>query len=364
MRIVCNLHHMPPLLIGLIGAGNIGQIHARAIESLGESITAVADIDSANRDSFADEFGVVSAYDDYRTMLDEEDLDLVIVSVPNSLHAECAIAALEADVDVFVEKPLAHTLEDAERLAAVEAESAGRVTVGFVRAFEPWVAEIRSAIAGGELGDVYDIDAEFVRRRGIPQLGSWFTRKHVSGGGAVIDIGVHVIHLALHLLDFPSVKSVSATTGGHFGSKAEYTYLNMWGGAPIDDGAFDVDDYARALVRTADGTTIHLHLAWASNGKSNESLRIYGGRAGATIDGVGSSQRATMYSTRGEGLTDTEVHLPDADRFTAQWEYVVAVTRGDVKPSQNTLEEGLAVQRVVDAIYESAETEREVVLIE
>ncbi|MCU4751197.1 Gfo/Idh/MocA family oxidoreductase [Halobacteria archaeon AArc-curdl1] len=355
---------MPPLLIGIVGAGNIGRIHARAIESLGESITAVADIDPASRESFANEFDVASTYDDYRTMLDAEPLDLVIVAVPNSLHAECAIAVLEADVDAFVEKPLAHTLEDAERLAAVEAESAGRVFVGFVRAFEPWVDEIRSAIDAGELGEVYDIDATFVRRRGIPQLGSWFTRKDVSGGGAVIDIGVHVVHLALHLLDFPEVETVSAMTGSHFGSKAEYTYLNMWGGAPVDDGAFDVDDYARALVRTADGVTLHLHLAWASNGESNQSLRIYGDRAGATIDGAGSTQRATLYSTRGDGLTDTELHLPDSDRFNEQWEYVLAVTRGDVEPSHNTLEEGLAVQRVVDAIYESAETKREVVLTE
>ncbi len=157
---------------------------------------------------------------------------------------------------------------------------------------------------------------------------------------------------------------MSATTGSHFGTKPDYTYLNMWGGGPVGDGEFDVDDYARALIRTADGTTIHFHLAWALNGESNQSLRIYGDRAGATIDGVGSSQRSMVYSTGESGLTDTEIHLPESDRFTAQWEYVIAVVRGDREPTQNTLEEGLAVQRVVDAIYESAQSGREVLLTE
>ena len=351
---------MSSLRIGIIGAGNIGQTHAETLRSLGETIDAVADIDERNRMAFAESFEIPSTYDDHRTMLADEPLDLVVVAVPNALHAECAIAALEADVDVFVEKPLAHTLADAERIADTARTSDGSVMVGFVRAFESWAGELKDRIADGTFGHVYDVDAEYVRRRGIPQLGSWFTQKRVSGGGALIDVGVHVLHLTLYLLDFPTIETVSATTGNHFGTKDDYTYLSMWGGGPIDDGTFDVDDYARVFLRTADGTTIHLHLSWAINDSPTQSIRVHGVETGAVTEIENGKPRVNLYSTNGSALSDTELTYSDTDRFANQWSYVTDVVRGDRELTKNTLEEGLLVQRLIDAIYESAETGREV----
>lgn len=353
---------MSSLRIGCIGGGSIAEAHAETLQSIGEDVVAVADVDPDARSSFADRFAVPEAYETHEAMLDDADLDLAIVAVPNAVHEECTVDAIEAGLDVFVEKPLAHSLPAAERIAEAARSGDGTVSVGFVRAFEPWVGDARTEVADGAYGDVYDLEAQFVRQRGIPQLGGWFTRKAVSGGGAVIDIGVHVVHLALSVLDFPAVETVSASTGGHFGSKDDYTYLTMWGGSPTDDAAFDVDDYSRALVRTADGTTLHFHFAWASNGPTRRTIDLHGDEAGLSVSDEDGGRDVRQYSTDGDALTETTLEYPTVNRLTAQWEYVTAVARGEREHTQNTVEEGLAVQRLVDAIYESAEKRREVVL--
>ena len=357
---------MAALQIGFVGGGNIARRHAKRVQELGERVRAIADIDPETRRTFASEFGASEAYESYERMIAESPLDVVVVAVPNVLHADCAIAALEADLDVFVEKPLAHSYEAAERIAAAEGESRGRVMVGFVKAFEAQFEDARARVADGELGTVYDIDATYVRQRGIPQLGSWFTRKEVAGGGVLIDAGVHTLHLALSILDFPEVETASASMESAFGTKPDYTYLSMWGGNPIEGGGFDVEDSVRALLRTADGTAIHLHTAWASNTASEQAITIRGDEAGITVSpgGVddGSSPAARLYSADREALTETGLYLPEGDAFTAEWRYFVDVVRGEREHARNTLSEGLAVQRVVDAIYESAESRREVSL--
>lgn len=354
---------MEPLRAGLIGCGSIGRLHAETLEAIGEEVAAVADVDPTALESFADDFDVSETYEDYERMIDDAALDLVVVAVPNSLHADCAIAALRADLDVFVEKPLAATLEGARRIESAARESAGDLMVGFVKAFEPAFEDARDRAVDGEFGTVYDVDVEYVRRRGIPQLGSWFTSKDAAGGGALIDAGVHALHLALTILDFPEMETVSAATGSHFGTKDDYTYLSMWGGDPLPDAEFTTEDYVRGLVRTADGATLHLHCAWAGNTDPRKSVRVQGSEAGMTIE-EGSAVEPTLYSTDRGALTDTDLEHPDEAIFENQWAYFASVVRGERDHTRNTLEEGLAVQRLVAAMYESAADDREVSLVD
>ncbi|NGM70636.1 Gfo/Idh/MocA family oxidoreductase [Natronolimnobius sp. AArcel1] len=344
---------------GIIGCGTIARHHAEHLTDLEVSIAGVADIDPDAREEFARAYDVPETFEQYDRMLEELELDFVVVAVPNFLHADCAVAALERDIDVFLEKPLAHTLEDAQRITDVAANSDGRVIVGFVRAFEGWVEDLKARTSDGEFGEVYDVDLEYVRRRGIPRLGSWFTRAEQSGGGVLIDAGVHFLHLALTLLEFPDLESVTAQTGGHFGTKKDYTYIDMWGGEPTDDAVFDVEDHARGLIRTVDGTTIHFHCAWASNTDPRQSIRVQGDHAGVSVDDT-SDPVPTVHATDRDALTDTDLTVPESQSFRAQWEYVTAVVRGEREHMQNTASEGLAVQRVVDAIYESADAGREI----
>ena len=342
--------------IGIIGAGTIADHHADAIDTLGESVHAVADLDPTALRTFADKHGVEETYTSHETMLADANVDAVVVAVPNAFHAECAIAALEADASVLVEKPLATSYEAATDIATAERESRGTVMVGFCKTFNPWFEWLDRRVADGRFGSVYDVEAEFVRRRGIPQLGSWFTQKEIAGGGAMIDIGVHVLHQLLTLLDFPEIHSVSAATGQNFGTKDEYTYLDMWGGDPEDDATFDVDDHTRAMIHTDSGATVNLHVAWASNGESRQKLRVHGDEAGATVRVGGGG--TTVYSTDGDALSTTSLDHESVNPITRQWEYFLEVLRGEREHLRNTLEEGLAVQQVIDQIYDSADRQQ------
>jgi len=349
---------MPTQRVGFIGGGTIAGWHADRVEKLGHDVAAIAEIADDVREEFAETYDTEQTFEQYEAMVEEAPLDVVVVAVPNALHADCAIAALDAETNVFVEKPLAHSLEDAERVAEAEARSDGELFVGFMKGFEPGTETVVDAIEAGEFGDIYEVNVEYVRRRGIPQIGSWFTRKNISGGGAVVDIGPHMLHLALEALDFPAIKSVSASAGTQFGDREDYTYLSMWGGDPTDDAEFDVEDHARAMIRTEDDTTIHINVAWASNRAPRQHVEILGDDAGAKL--VPGEDSVTVYSTTRNTLSETELVAPEQDCYTAEWAYFFDVLAGEQEHTRNTVEQGLDVQRVIEAIYDSAEQGGEV----
>lgn len=338
--------------VGFIGGGTIGQWHAQRVRSLGHDVAAIADLVPEVRDTFVEEYGAEATFEDYEAMIAETDLDVVAVTVPNALHADCAVAALEADCNVFVEKPLAATLDGARRIEAAAEASDGVVMTGFMKAFDPQVEAIVEPIESGEFGEIYEVDVEYVRRRGIPQIGSWFTRKDVAGGGAVVDIGPHMLHLALHVLDFPEVESVTATMGAHFGTKEDYTYIDMWGGDPVEGGTFDVEDHARALIRTTGGD-VHLNVAWASNRERVQQLQVLGEDAGVTLT---EDEPPTLHGTRGDSLSDETLETQSGDVYEREWSYFFDVLAGERDHDRNTLAEGIAVQEVIEAIYESGRT--------
>jgi predicted dehydrogenase len=350
---------MEPVRAGFIGGGTIATWHADRLTDLGHEVEAVAEIDSETKREFAATYDASLTFEEYEMMIEEADLDVVVVAVPNALHPDCAIAALEADVDVFVEKPLAATLDGAQRIAAAESHSDGTVMVGFMKAFDPTVNTLRNYMDGEEFGSVYEVSVEYVRQRGIPQLGSWFTSKEVAGGGALIDIGPHMLHLALDLLEFPDIEAVSAETSDHFGSKQEdYTYLSMWGGDPVDDPVVDVEDTVRALVRTEDGATIHMKCAWASNSERRQEVQVLGTEAGATISP--DDDTLDVHGTKYDAISSDRLETKDGDPYRAEWEYFVEVLRGEREHTRNTVAEGLLVQQLIESIYRSADQGEEV----
>ncbi|SEO69674.1 Predicted dehydrogenase [Halogranum amylolyticum] len=345
--------------IGIVGLGNIGHHHATRLTRQDADLVGGVDIAQAARERFEREFGV-TAYDDATDLY--EVADAVIVTTPNRFHEEYAVSALEAGLDVLLEKPLAHSLESAERIVEADADADGFCMVGFNNRFSNPVEIIKHYQRQDRFGDVDHVEANYVRRRGVPGRGSWFTNKEVAGGGALIDIGVHAVDLALYFLDYPEVVEVSGVTRSQFGGRDDYAFVEMWG---TDSGPeeFDVDDSASAFLRCADGSTVSLEVAWAVNRPTNDEFVIRGTDAGARFDR--GSQELTVYEAATEGanhLTDTEVDTQTTDTHEAEQAlFVEAVRTGDA-PTRNTIEEGLAVQRVIDAIYRSSETGRAVQL--
>lgn len=347
--------------VGIVGLGGIGHHHAERLESLGADLVGGMDVDAGARERFVHEFDA-HAFEDAGELYDM--VDAVLITTPNRFHEDYAVSALEWGLDVLLEKPLAHTLESAERIAAAAREADGICMVGFNNRFAAPVEVLKHYQGEGRFGNVRHVEANYVRRRGVPGRGSWFTTKDVSGGGSLIDIGVHAIDLALYFLDFPEIVEVSGVARSEFGGRDDYTYIDMWGddSGPED---FDVDDSVSAFIRTAEGATVSLEAAWATNRPENNDFFVRGTEAGAHFDrGAGDLTLFENGVGGGHHLTDTDIDTREVDTHRAeQAAFLQAVDAGEA-PTRNTVEQALTVQRVIDGIYRSTESGRAVRLDE
>jgi predicted dehydrogenase len=338
--------------LGIVGLGNIGHHHAERFVDQGANLVGGVDIAEEARERFADEFGVPT-YDDHAELYDE--VDAVAVTTPNRFHEQYAVDALAAGLDVLVEKPLGHTLESADAIAAAAEDADGFCMVGFHTRFENPVEVITSYREDGRFGDVNHVEANYLRRRGIPGRGSWFTSREVAGGGALIDIGVHAVDLSLYLLGYPEVEEVTGVTRSQFGNREDYTYIDMWGEDEGPEG-FDVEDSATAFIRCADDKTVSLEVAWAANRPAKQEYVLRGTEAGATL---ARGEELTFHETGSEGaghMADAAIETRDSDPHTEEQRYFLRHSADGTTPERNTVEQGLTVQRVLSAIYESSET--------
>ncbi|AUX08612.1 oxidoreductase [Halalkaliarchaeum desulfuricum] len=343
--------------VGVVGLGGIGSHHAERLRESDARLVGGMDIDADARARFAEQFDVPT-YGDVDELFDR--VDAAFVTTPNRFHEEYAVRAFESGIDVLLEKPLAHTLESAERIADAAADADGFCMLGFHNRFAGSTEAFTHYRREGRFGDITHVEANFLRRRGIPGRGSWFTDLDVAGGGALVDVGVHALDLALYVMGHPTVVEVSGQTRAEFGTSDEYAFVEMWGEDCGPDG-FDVEDSATAFLRTADGATISLEVAWAANRPDTREAVVRGTDAGASFD-VGGDELTIYEADPGGGnhLADTEITTRSRDAYAAeQRAFLEAVGAGE-PPERNTVDEGLQVQRIVDAIYRSAEDGRAV----
>ena len=353
--------HTTPVRVGVVGLGNIGHYHADRIVDLGHAVVGGADINAEARARFRGTYDA-DTYESYEQLYRETDIDAVVVTTPNKFHEECTVAALEAGLDVLLEKPLAHTIESARRIAETAARAEGFCMVGFNNRFANGVEVLKSYQAEGRFGEITHVEANYVRRRGIPGRGSWFTSQEVSGGGALIDIGVHAIDLSLYFMDFPAVEEVSGTVRSEFGDRDDYAFLEMWGD-DVGPTGFDVGDSATAFIRCADSKTVSLEVAWAANREDDETFIVRGTEAGACFNLDDGSLNIFEAGKGGaDHFANTEIATRINDTHKSeQATFLEAVIRGE-PPGRNTIDQAMAVQEVIDAIYRSDETNRAVVL--
>ncbi|MFC7239209.1 Gfo/Idh/MocA family protein [Saliphagus sp. GCM10025317] len=346
--------------VGIVGLGGMGQLHASNMRQEGANIVAGVDLIAEQRERFGAEFGA-ETYDSHDAMLEDERVEVVVVTTPNKFHEPIAVAALEAGRHVLVEKPLGHTLESAERLAEAAERADGICMVGFHNRHAASAAMFDAYKAQGRFGRLTHVEANYIRRRGVPGPGSWFTNPDLAGGGALLDIGVHAIDLALYMLDFPDVLEVSGTARSTFGTQKEYAdpdgFGNNW---DAQSEAYEVDDSVSAFIRCADGRTITLEAGWATNRDPSQEFHVRGSNAGARFEIGDSDLELLEAGTAGcDHYADTQL-TGDAS-VTGHYEqdrvFLETVAAGE-EATVNTVDEALAVQRVIDAIYRSSETGR------
>lgn len=347
-----------PLSLGFIGAGSINQVHLKSARTLGYNLAAIADVNASAAEAAAKEFGIGRTFTDYRQMLADKDIAAIVIGTPNKFHAEHAIAALEAGKHVLLEKPMAMNPQEADAIAGAATKSGKILQMGMVNRFRNSAQALRHFIAAGRCGNLYSGQAWFYRRRGIPGFGGWFTTKAMSGGGALIDIGVHLLDLALYLMDFPKPVAVSGQTYNTWDCLDDYCYVNMWGN-PTPGGKKDVDDYAMALIRFEGGQTLQLNVSWALNIEFMQpemGLRLMGDKGGVALHGM---DQPHVYSEEAGHLVDIQPYFVKNDPFVDEMRsFIDCIEQG--KPPIATADQGRMVQSILDAIYRSGEEKREV----
>jgi predicted dehydrogenase len=357
---------MTGVRVGVVGVGWAGQQHLDAYARIpGVEIAAVAGLERDQRAELQAQYAIAHAVDGWEELLAIDGLDAVSIAVPTFLHAPIATAALGHGLHVLSEKPIARTLEEADAMVQA-ARDAGRVLdVVFNHRRRGDIQALKEIVDAGRLGRPYYTKAWWMRRSGIPTLGSWFTRAELAGGGPLMDIGVHVLDYALFLLGNPTVTSVSASTydllgRAGFGSSAEWEKSGADG-----SGTFDVEDLATVFVRLADGGTLLLEASWAAH-------RIEGDEFGVTLFGTGGGAHLSVFDYAPEGelhVFGEEDGAPLAEQVPVEpgpgHRAVVADFVATIRSGEWNGHDGAAaaeLSRVIEACYRSAAEQREIVL--
>ncbi len=351
--------------IGIIGAGTIGEVHAKAADEVGTTVARVADVDLEKAKLLAGKYEGALATADFKEVLNDESIDAVAVCVPNRWHKDLAIEAMRAGKDVLLEKPMGLNAAECAEINAVAAETKRLLQIGLVYRFSAAGQTAKSVVESGDLGTIYHAKAHLFRRRGVPGLGGWFTTKEISGGGPLIDLGVHIIDISTWLMGLPKPTRVSGKVYSHFGKQMkDYVFEDMWAGPPKLDGICDVEDSAHAMIFFEGGCSLDLQVSWAinmptSNRDSAETISLFGDRGGLSFKLFGEHVDVATESY-GRNV-DTRILLTETDQFTEQARQFAHCVASRETPLV-TGEHGQYVQAIIDAIYESSESDREVAM--
>ena len=344
---------MDKIRVGIIGAGNIAQsAHMPAYAKRDDvEVAALADWNLERAQDAAKKFGVPHAYTTVEELLAHEDVDYIDICVWNRSHCDVALAAAKAGKAILCEKPMADTLEH----ALIMKDAIEKAGVPFMLAVPTRYGEeaqlLAQMVEKGKLGEIYYAKTANVRRRGTP-IG-WFTDSSKSGGGPVIDIGVHCIDRTWYLMGRPKPVRVSAMTShaiGNFKTKG----VSRWEALDSDVTAFDTEDSAAGAIHFVNGAVMLFEVSWALNAPNQGYTQICGTKAGATLEPL------TIYGENEEGyLTDNKPTVGKSGIFDNEIDHFIHCLRTGETPI-SPLEDGVTVQRMLDGIYRSARLRREV----
>lgn len=367
---------MKKVRIAIVGCGGIAnQKHMPALAKFPERAEMVAfcDTEIERAEAAAKKYGVPGAkvYANYKEMLEDKSIefDTVHVCTPNVAHCPITVAAFAAGKNVMCEKPMAHNTADAQKMLDAWKASGKKFTVGYQNRFRDDTQTLHASCEAGELGEIYFAKAHALRRRAVPTWGV-FPNKALQGGGPLIDIGTHALDITLWMMDNYEVESVMGSVFFKLGRDPHGPEGNVFG--PWDPETFQVEDSAFGFIKMKNGATIYLESSWALNVlKSMEaSTTLCGTKQGAEIHHGGSyGKDELIYNTVEHNQLMEKVISPaplvdffaggaaaEAVREQDQWlDAILNDKEPLVKPEQ-----ALMVTKILEAIYVSAETGKEV----
>ncbi len=341
--------------IGIIGAGNIAQnAHIPSyLKQPDVELVAVCDLKEERAKEVASKYGMKYATTSIDELVSIDEVDAVSICTWNNAHAKAAIAAANAKKHVLCEKPMAMNTEEAEAMVKAAEENKIVFMMGFVNRYRAESKALREMYDAGKFGEIYYAKAGWFRRRGTP-LG-WFTDVSKSGGGPVIDIGVHVIDLTWYLMGKPKPITVSAAAYSKIGDY-KTKGVSRWVAFDTDDLVFNTEDSAHGFIRFENGASMTFDVSWAINGKDIPTYsQIFGTKAGANLSPL------TVYGEEVDYLVDVSPTVGKENPFDNEIRHFIDCVKEGKEPI-STAQDGLLVQKILNGIYESAKLGREIVL--
>lgn len=349
------------LKVGVIGVGSISHHHIKSyLKNDKVELVALCDINEERLQEKGDTYGVTNLYTDYKELLKNKEIDAVSICTWNNSHAEISIAALEADKHVLVEKPLSMTVDEALAVEEAVKRTGKTFQVGFVRRHGDNAHILKQFIDQGDLGELYYSKASILRRLGNP--GGWFSDISKSGGGPLIDLGVHVIDICWYMMGRPRPVSVSGNTYSKLGNRSHIENLSFYKAADYDPTLNDVEDLANALIRFENGASLYVDVSFTLQAKQEEvSVKLFGDKGGAEIE-----PELAIVTEKNNTILNIE---PQID--TLGFDFVKSFSNEvnhfvdcciEGKETIAPVADGVQVMKMLNAVYESAQTGKEVQL--
>ncbi len=336
------------LRLGFIGSGGIARKHAMEFKKIeGVQIVAATDVVDDNLQKMRDEYDVSELYKDWNEMLANVQLDAVSICTPNFLHYQPTLDALNAGMHVLVEKPIAMNAREGQAMTNLARKKGLVCTIAFQHRFEPATQMIKRAVDAGTLGEVLVAKVHAVRRRGIPNWGV-FGQKKMQGGGPMIDIGVHAMEMTHYTMGSPKPVGAMGMTWTYMGHKKS-DVVSMW--PNWDYKTYDVEDLCVGHIRFENGAVMQVEAMFAGHPSPEAEgmkFELRGTKGGAT-----KAPPALYYDKDGTMVNATPAWLPKNDMWEVKMQNFVDACRKGAE-DKSPIEHGLMIQKMIDAIYESA----------
>ena len=348
------------IVVGIIGLV-MGRHHLESALKCGVNVGAICDIDEAQLKKIGDEFGVPEEkrFTDYHDLLNNPEINVVLLVVPDQLHLTMTEEFLAAGKHVLCEKPITINYALSCEMAE-EAKKQGKIlNIGVCNRYHKSVELLAEMNREGKFGNIYHVYCSFRCFRNIPGLGGAFTDKAQSGGGVLIDWGIHFLDLILYILGDVKLKNVTADAYSEMAKDMKsYKYRGtMWAEdtADVENGTNDVDDYVTGYIRTS-GASISFNGAWAQNIDKDEMfIDFLGDKAGARLTYGGKFE---VY--RGDTLETVKPEYDIPDMRTREDEDFFRSIDSGIK-NKNNIDNILETMKLLDALYASAEKKGEIV---
>lgn len=328
--------------IGVIGLGGVAQlVHLPNFTKIPNAdVTAVAETNKNRLRTIADKFGIKQIYNNHKDLLDKADVDAVIIATPTSTHKEIAIDCLNAGKDVLVEKPMARSFQEAKQIVDAAKKNKKILMVGMNLRYRPDTMLLRSFINTNEIGEPFYVKCGWIRKQSSGE--KWFTKKEESGGGVIIDLGIHIMDLALWLLDFPEISSVSTQNFHHYTK--------------------NVEDTSISCIKCTNSAVINIEVSWSLPvEKDHFFLEVYGTKGSFSINPFRLYKKVENDYIN---LTPTQADNPAVlfkKSYLNELKSFIGAING-FNPVFSPGEEAMQRMKIIEAMYESASKKQEIKL--